>query len=195
MKKTAWYDYAWIWSILFFSLGMYNILFAWLGIIDFLLPLFFAVFAGTKYYCNKLCGRAQLFTLIGRRFHLTRHPAAPPWLSSRVFRIGFLIFFMTMFVSVLLQTWLTVFEAASLRQTVTLFWSIPIPWEWAYAPGSTDPWIAQFAYGFYSIMLTSFTIGLALMAFYKPRTWCSFCPMGTLTQEICHIRAGSKEEK
>ena len=33
-----WYDYLWIWSIVYFTLGFFNILFAWLGMIDFLVP-------------------------------------------------------------------------------------------------------------------------------------------------------------
>ena len=42
----------------------------------------------------------------------------------------------------------------------------------------------QFAFGFYSMMLTSGIIGTASMYFYRPRSWCSFCPIGTMTQEI-----------
>ena len=43
MKKTKrWYDYLWIWSIIFFALGFFNIMFAWLGMLDFILPLIFA---------------------------------------------------------------------------------------------------------------------------------------------------------
>lgn len=38
-KKKHWYDYLWIWSIVYFSLGFFNILFAWLGMIDFIVPL------------------------------------------------------------------------------------------------------------------------------------------------------------
>ena len=37
--KKKWYDYLWIYEIVYFSLGFFNILFAWLGMIDFLLPL------------------------------------------------------------------------------------------------------------------------------------------------------------
>ena len=37
--KKHWYDYLWIWTILYFALGFFNILFAWLGMIDFLVPL------------------------------------------------------------------------------------------------------------------------------------------------------------
>ena len=46
MKQKHWYDYLWIWTILYFSLGFFNILFAWLGMIDFLVPLFIAIIGG-----------------------------------------------------------------------------------------------------------------------------------------------------
>ena len=60
MKKAKhWYDYLWICAILYFTLGFFNILFAWLGMIDFLLPLILAIFGGNKFFCNHLCGRGQ----------------------------------------------------------------------------------------------------------------------------------------
>ena len=31
-------------------------------------------------------------------------------------------------------------------------------------------------------MLTSLLLGLTVMVLYKPRTWCAFCPIGTMTQ-------------
>ena len=44
MKKKHWFDWLWIWTILYFALGFFNILFAWLGMIDFLVPLFIGAF-------------------------------------------------------------------------------------------------------------------------------------------------------
>lgn len=29
---------------------------------------------------------------------------------------------------------------------------------------------------------------LIVMVLYKPRTWCAFCPMGTMTQGICKLK-------
>ena len=55
MKKAHWYDYLWIWSIAFFALGFFNILFAWLGLIDFCVPLLIAIFGGNKWFCNHMC--------------------------------------------------------------------------------------------------------------------------------------------
>ena len=37
-------------------------------------------------------------------------------------------------------------------------------------------------------MLTSLLLGLTVMVLYKPRTWCAFCPMGTMTQGICKLK-------
>ena len=36
MKAKHWYDYLWVYAIIYFALGFFNILFAWLGMIDFL---------------------------------------------------------------------------------------------------------------------------------------------------------------
>ena len=78
--------------------------------------------------------------------------------------------------------------ASSLKEAIKLFWTIGVPWGWAYSAGTVPAWIAKFSFGFYSLMLTSTLIGLIMMYLYKPRTWCSFCPMGTMTQGICKIK-------
>ena len=54
-------------------------------------------------------------------------------------------------------------------------------------------WVAQFSFGFYSLMLTSLLLGLIVMVLYKPRTWCTFCPMGTMTQGICKLKNNEKK--
>ena len=188
-KKKHWYDYLWIWSIVYFALGFFNILFAWLGMIDFLVPLVFALVEGNKHFCNKYCGRGQLLTVLGKNRKCSLGRPNPRWMASRGFRYGFLIFFLTMFGNMVFQTWLVASGARSLREMIKLFWTIRVPWGWTYTAGMVPDWIAQFSFGFYSIMLTSTLIGLIVMVLYKPRTWCSFCPMGTMTQGICKLKA------
>ena len=192
--KKHWYDYLWIWAIIYFALGFFNILFAWLGMIDFLLPLALAGFGGNKYFCNNLCGRGQLFAKLGK-FGCSRNKPAPRWLSSRWFRYGFLVFFLAMFANMVFQTYLVAAGASSLRETIQLFWTFRVPWGWTYTSGSVPNWVAQFSFGFYSMMLTSLLIGLIVMVLYRPRTWCSFCPMGTMTQGICQLRQMGKEKE
>ena len=52
MKAKHWYDYLWVYAIIYFALGFFNILFAWLGMIDFLLPLLLASLAGTNSFAT-----------------------------------------------------------------------------------------------------------------------------------------------
>lgn len=183
LKK--WYDYLWIWSLLYFALGFFNILFAWLGMIDFLVPLIFAIVGGNKGFCNRYCGRGQLLRKVGSDWKCSRNKPTPKWLSSKWFRYGFLIFFLTMFGNIIFQTYLVGAGAVSLREAIKLFWTFRVPWGWAYSAGMVPDWIAQFSFGFYSLMLTSTLIGLIVMVLFKPRSWCAFCPMGTMTQTIC----------
>lgn len=127
--KKRWYDYLWIASLTYLVLGFFNILFSWLGLLCFFIPLLISVVKGTKGYCNRYCGRGQLFGLLGGRFGLSRKKDIPSWMKSKAFR-----------------------------------------------------------YGFYSVMLTSTILGLLTMILYKPRSWCVYCPMGTMTQLICKAK-------
>ncbi|MBQ6808029.1 MAG: 4Fe-4S binding protein [Firmicutes bacterium] len=183
--KKFWYDYLWIASLLYLALGFFNILFAWLGMLCFLLPLILSAVKGTKIYCNRYCGRGQLFALLGGSLGLSRKKDIPGWMKKKWFRYGFLSFFLTMFALMLWNTYLVLAGAESLKTAVSLLWVFKLPWSWAYHGTLFHPAVAQFAFGFYSVMLTSTLLGLLTMIFFKPRSWCVYCPMGTMTQLIC----------
>ena len=191
MKKKHWYDYLWIWSILYFFLGFFNILFAWLGMIDFLVPVLIAVIGGNKWFCNNLCGRGQLFTQIGGKWKCSRNKKAPHSGHGRILKQVCHKTdtpFPPYFGNIISQTCLVAAGASSLTEAIQLFWTFKVPWGWAYSAGTVTDWVAKFSFGFYSLMLTSMLIGLIVMALYRPRTWCSFCPMGTMTQSVCKIK-------
>lgn len=190
MKKKAWYDYLWIVTPVYFALGLFNILFAWLGMIFFSVPLLLAIFGGNKVYCNRYCDRGQFFTLLGKRMKWSANRPTPKWMGSKWFRYGFLIFFFAMFFQMLWMTFLVGAGSQSLRETVQLFWSFRVPWQWANPHLDVAAWAVQFSYGFYSMMLTSTLIGLIVMVLFQPRSWCVFCPMGTMTQLICKWKSG-----
>ena len=191
-NKKHWYDYLWIAELVYFSLGFFNILFAWLGLCMFLIPLILALAGWDKAYCNRYCGRGQLFALLGGKVGLSRWRNVPAWLRSKAFRYGFLLFFMVMFANMLHTTWLVYSGATDLKQFVTLLWTFKLPWHWAYN-GSAAPWIAQFAFGFYSVMITSTVLGIISLLLWKPRSWCVYCPMGTMTQTICRIKHNEQQ--
>jgi hypothetical protein len=190
MKKTKkpLREYLWIASSAYLILGLFNILFAWLGLICFMVPLAISFTKGNKGYCNKYCGRGQLFDILGTKFKLSRNKPMPTWLKHPYFRYGFLIFFMTMFGNMLFTTYLVFRDTATLKEVITILWTFKLPWRLVDLTNVT-PWIGQFAFGFYSMMLTSTLLGLVTMALYKPRSWCVYCPMGTMTQGICQLKA------
>ncbi len=187
-KERKWYDYLWITSILYMILGLFNILFAWLGLICFAVPLIISLKKGNKLYCNKYCGRGQLFDLLGKRYKMSRKKPIPAFLRSNWFRYGFLTFFMVMFATMLFNTYVVFSEAKNLSQVIKLLWTFKVPAKFAYQGIVVTPWVAQFAFGFYSMMLTSTILGFITMIVYKPRSWCVYCPMGTMTQGICKLK-------
>ncbi len=187
-KKKKWYDYLWIASLLYMIIGLFNILFAWIGLICFLVPIIISTKKGNKSYCNKYCGRGQLFQLLGNDCKLSRKRNIPSFLRSKWFRYGFLTFFMTMFGAMLVTTYMVFAGTSDLRQVLKLLWTFKVPAKFAYNSSIVEPWVAQFAFGFYSMMLTSTILGLVTMILFKPRSWCVYCPMGTMTQGICKIK-------
>ena len=188
-KAKKWYDSLWIFSAAYLILGFVNILFAWLGLLCFFIPLLISIFGGAKAYCNRYCGRGQLFSLLGGRFGLSRKKDIPRWMRSKLFRYGFLVFFFVMFFQMLFVTGLVFAGAREMSEVVTLLWTIKLPWHWAYHGTLFSTGVAQFAFGFYSVMLTSTVLGLLTMALFKPRSWCVYCPMGTMTQLVCKAKA------
>lgn len=185
MKK--WNQYFWIFSAVYLTLGFINILFAWIGLICFFTPLLLSIIGKGKMYCNSYCGRGQLFEVLGGRLKLSPNRNIPAFIRSKWFRYGFLTFFMTMFAVMLFSTYLVFKGASDLQEVVTLLWTIKLPWHWTNTSG-VSPWVAQFAFGFYSVMLTSTILGLITMFLFKPRSWCVYCPMGTMTQGISMLK-------
>ena len=188
-KAKKWYDYLWIFSTIYLILGFVNILFAWLGLLCFFIPLLISIFGGSKAYCNRYCGRGQLFSLLGGRFGLSRKKDIPRWMRSKPFRYGFLVFFFVMFFQMLFVTGLVFAGTREMSEVVTLLWTIKLQWHWAYHGTLFSTGVAQFAFGFYSVMLTSTVLGLLTMVLFKPRSWCVYCPMGTMTQLVCKAKA------
>lgn len=188
-NKKHWYDYLWIVTPIYFTLGFFNIMFAWIGMIFFCLPLIISIFGGGKLYCNRYCDRGQFFSLLGGKLGISFNRPTPKFISSPAFRYGFLIFFFVMFFQMLFTTYLVGAGAKDLGEFIKILWTFKLPWHQAYHGTALPLWTAQFAFGFYSIMLTSTIIGLVFMIFFKPRSWCVFCPMGTMTQLISRLRA------
>lgn len=190
-KKKTFKDYMWIISVTYLTLGFFNILFGWLGVLCFLIPLIISLTGHGKTYCNTYCGRGQMLDLMGNKLKLSKNRDIPKFLRSKWFRYGFLTFFMAMFVVMLFNTYLVFNGTNNLKEVVKLIWTFKVPWAWTNTSMVT-PWVAQFAFGFYSMMLTSTILGIVTMLLYKPKSWCVYCPMGTMTQLISKAKYTNK---
>lgn len=186
-NKKTFKDYMWIVSALYLFLGMFNILFAWLGMLCFLIPLIMSVGGKGKIYCNNYCGRGQLLDIMGNKMKLSKYRDIPKFLRSKTFRYGFLVFFLTMFINMSFNTYLVFKGTNDLKEVLTLLWTFKMPWNWVDV-SMVSPWVAQFAFGFFSLMVTSTVLGIITMLLFKPRSWCVYCPMGTMTQAISKIK-------
>jgi hypothetical protein len=101
-----------------------------------LVPLGIAIFGGNKFFCNHLCGRVQFFSKLGGDLKCSRNKPTPRWVSSKWFRYGFLIFFLTMFGNMVFQTYLVCAGASSLREALKRFRTFRVPWGWTYTAGT-----------------------------------------------------------
>ena len=119
--SRSWKDKMWISSLFYFSLGFFNIMFAWLGMICFVIPILMSMSGREKTFCNSYCGRGQLFTLLGSRKKISLNMDLPAFLKSKWFRYGFLLFFMVMFINMLFATWTVFSGSGSLNEAVRLF--------------------------------------------------------------------------
>ena len=182
-NKKSFKEYMWIISVVYLILGLFNILFAWLGLLCFCIPLIISLSGNGKAYCNTYCGRGQLLDIMGNKLKLSKNRDIPKFLKSKSFRYGFLTFFMIMFMVMLFNTYLVFIGTNNLKEVITILWTFKLPWNWVNTY-MVSPWIAQFAFGFYSMMLTSTILGIITMLLYKPKSWCVYCPMGTMTQLI-----------
>jgi len=56
----------------------------------------------------------------------------------------------------------------------------------------TAPWVTHLSYRLFSMMMTTTVLGLALSYLYKPRAWCTVCPINTLSG--IYIMEGKKRK-
>ena len=55
-KQKKWSDYLWIAELCYLFLGLCNILFAWLGMLFFCIPLLVAIFAAARLTATAIVG-------------------------------------------------------------------------------------------------------------------------------------------
>ncbi|WP_227763159.1 4Fe-4S binding protein [Zhaonella formicivorans] len=106
-----------------------------------------------KYWCGNLCPHGSLFDSIILQF--SPNSSIPKLFKSKTLKVLFFIWYMSMFTSRLIK--------------VSALWG-------------TMTFIDKLGFVFAVNYLIPTTVGTILALFVNPRSWCSFCPMGTMEQ-------------
>ncbi len=100
--KKKWYDYLWILSLTYLILGFFNILFAWLGLLCFFIPLIISVPQGTKDTATATAAGAAIRFVGGASAspgcgtsRMDEEPCLPVWISGVFFAMFFLMLWNT----------------------------------------------------------------------------------------------------
>jgi len=135
-----------------------------------------------KTWCQGYCPRASLFTTLFQGRSITGKPA-PKWITKGKTKWFVLAYFG---INLLLLTMSTIMVFKGrvepmeyLRFTI----AFRIPWEvpQLLSVGPVANWALHLSYRVYSMMLTTTIMGLVLGWIYLPRTWCTICPINTIS--------------
>ncbi len=174
-----------LFTIIFFVLGFVNIHFSILGIICMTLPIILLLKDRKKTWCQSYCPRASLYTACGKskKWASIKTPqffikGNMKWIMLAYFGLSLLFIIMS-----------TLGVAKGMRpamEYLRFLIVIPLPFKIPQLIDKMDlaPWLTHLSYRFYSMMMTTTFLGLLLALIYKPRTWCTICPIATVSDVI-----------
>lgn len=180
MKKN-WTNYLFAITILFFTLGFFNIIFAWFGFLCIILPFVFLFKDRKKTWCQKYCPRANLFKTLFQGRSLTGKPG-PKWFVDGKAKWVMLIYFMFNFFVLIMSTIMVFMGRRGPIEKVRFLIAFQLPWDIPQFLnlGVFPEWAVHLSFRVYSMMFTTTMLGLILAWVFLPRTWCTICPINTL---------------
>lgn len=181
MKKN-WTDYLFVVTVIFFTLGFVNIIFAWLGLVCLILPFILLAKDRKKTWCQKCCPRSRLFTALFQGRSLTGRPG-PDWLVNGKGKWILLVYFCINLFIITMSTLRVSMDLMEPFQHVRFLIAFILPWEMPQllSLGQVPDWVLHLSFRIYSMMFTTVVLGLVLGWLFYPRTWCRVCPINTLS--------------
>jgi len=174
--------YLFIINLLYFALGFINIHFALLGIICMTLPLYLLVKTKKKTFCQGYCPRSNLYTKAGKLTSKISGKTPLYFIKGNMKWIMLYYFGISLFIIVMT----TIRVASGLMQPLEhlrflIVFRVPFDLPQLFEVTTFLPWVTHLSYRFYSMMMTTSVLGLILALVYKPRTWCTICPISTIS--------------
>ena len=178
--KNNLYNYLYIFTILLFGLGFFNIIFAWLGFICLITPFIILLRSGKNLWCQKYCPRASLYTKL---FKNRTGKQMPMWITKTWIKKAVLIYFIVNLFILFMSSTMVFLGRMPAMDMVRFMIAFRVPWD---IPQFLDIpnipiWAIHLSFRVYSMMFTTTVLGLILGFLYRPRTWCTICPVMTLS--------------
>jgi len=140
--------------IVYLILGWFFPVIGLLALICMFGPILSSIWRG-RWWCGNVCPRGNMYDRLLSKY--SPHKPIPAFIRTFGFRIFMVFFIFTMFGLQLSQARWSEGGIALLGDIGRVFWTI--------------------------ILLTT-VVGVILLFIYAPRSWCSFCPMGTISNWV-----------
>lgn len=172
-------------TISFFLMGFVNIHFSLLAMVCMTLPIILLLKDRKKTWCQGYCPRASLYSTCGKKKNWSGLKTPQFFIKGNMKWI-MLAYFCISLTFILMST-ISVAKGMRLpMEHLRFLILIPLPFEMPqlFDIMNIAPWLTHLSFRFYSMMMTTTFLGLILALVYKPRTWCTICPIATVSDVI-----------
>ena len=192
--EKLWIKYSYFFTISFFTLGFFNIIFAWIGFFCLIMPFVFVIKDNKKTWCQSYCPRSNLFTRLFARIGARR--PIPKWLTNGKGKRIMLGYFLINFLIICFSTLMVFLDKREALEKVRFLLVFQLPWNMPnfLSIGVMPDWVVHMGFRVYSMMFTTTILGLILGFLFRARTWCSICPMSTLSSMALRKQSQSTHE-
>lgn len=180
--------YLFVITLSYFILGIINIHFALLGLVCMALPIILLLKNRKKIWCQGYCPRASLYNTCGKTT-AKWSGKTPMFFIKGPMKWMMLTYFGISLTMIILST-INVAGGKPPSEFLRFFMVFPLPKLPQLFNVTSQDWVLHLSYRFYSMMLTTTTIGFVLALLYKPRTWCTICPIATISD--VYLKNGRK---
>lgn len=184
--------YLFLGTVAFFGLAFINIHFAILGIVCMTIPFVLLFRDGKKTWCSGYCPRASLFTTLGTKWGRKGKKIPMSFIKGNVKNYVLAYFGIALFITTM--STLRVARGGMpplLYPRFLIFIPLNVDFPQLFELTMFAPWVTHLSFRLFSMMMTTTVFGLILSYLYKPRTWCTICPISTLSG--IYIMEGKKK--
>lgn len=166
-------------TVSYFILGMINIHFALVGFVCMTIPIVLLIKDKKKTWCQGYCPRACLYNHTGK---ITKEFSLK---TPRFFIKGpmkwIMLSYFVLSLTIIIITTIKVANGRHPADFLKFLLIFPIKGMPQLFDITSPEWLLHLSYRLYSMMMTTTIIGFVLSLVYKSRTWCTICPIATVS--------------